>query len=142
MKEVQRQNIELKGEMDNLWLRVYISRQDKVGKSGFGYPSSAIYNLLEKLAVAMDFTFNIATTSTPSERMIRDLHCSLFSSSAGSGAWPDIPIGLYVNDHLTPYCKSLFYESRIQEAHLRLEDRICNDLALQSVCQGDSRLGT
>lgn len=73
MKEVQRQNIELKGEMDNLWLSVYNSRQDKVGKSGFGYPSFTIYNLLEKLAVAMDFTFNIATTSTSSERMIRDL---------------------------------------------------------------------
>lgn len=60
--------------MDNLWLRVYNSRQDKVENHGFGYPSSTIYNLLEKLAVAMDFTFNIATTYTSAERMIRDLH--------------------------------------------------------------------
>lgn len=42
MKEVRRQNIKLKREMYNLWLRVYNSRQDMVGKSGFGYPSSTI----------------------------------------------------------------------------------------------------
>lgn len=38
MEEVQQQNIELKGEIDNLWLRVYNSRQDNVEISGLGYP--------------------------------------------------------------------------------------------------------
>lgn len=141
MVEVQQKNIELQGEVDSLWLRVHdseqYSRRDNVEISGIPYVKGEnVYELLEKLAEAMDFNFNSNYVSIAHRLKGRKddqrppLIVARFISRECRGAWmraawdhrrsltakclrdawPDTP--LYVNDHLTPYYKSLFYEAR------------------------------